>query len=46
MGGVILLSHLKRINPHRNCLHSYTLTMKDEKCKSGIQSHLPLQRKE
>ena len=26
---------------HRNLLHSYTLTMKDQKEKLGKQSHLP-----
>ena len=31
---------------HRNLLHSYTLTKKDEKEKLRKQSHLPLQQKE
>ena len=31
---------------HRNLLHSYTLTMKDQKEKFRKQSHLPLQQKE
>ena len=31
---------------HRNLLHFYTLTMKDQKEKSRKHSHLPLQQKE
>ena len=31
---------------HRNLLHFYTLTMKDQKEKSKKQSHSPLQQKE
>ena len=31
---------------HRNLLHSYTLTMKDQEKKLKKQSHLPLQQKE
>ena len=31
---------------HRNLLHSYTPTMKDQKEKLRKQSHLPLQQKE
>ena len=31
---------------HRNLLHSYTLTMKDQKEKLKKQSHLPSHQKE
>ena len=31
---------------HRNLLHSYTLTTKDQKEKLRKQSHLPSQQKE
>ena len=31
---------------HRNLLHSYTLTTKDQKVKLRKQSHSPLQQKE
>ena len=30
---------------HKNLLHFYTLTMKDQKEKLGKQSHLPLHQK-
>ena len=31
---------------HKNILHSYTLTTKEQEEKSRTQSHLPLQQKE
>ena len=40
---LVKLQHTKLI--HRNLLHSYTLTMKDQKEKLRKQSHLPWHQK-
>ena len=41
---IVKLQDIKLI--HRNLLHSYTLTMKNQKDKLRTHSHSPLQQKE